>query len=194
MAEIKGIFQALSKSSLSPKELVLRANEAMTDSLDRKTFVSLLYAVFDLRNSTATIARAGHCPVIHVKKSTYEFVRPGGLGLGLTNDELFSRSTEETSIDIEPGDACIFYTDGATEARNRSEEEFGVDRLVNSIMSRRNADAETIRTQVWNDIKQFTGDDNFNDDITLVVVKWHGNTVGNRVSRDAHAVSGDKRR
>ncbi|MBM4168273.1 MAG: GAF domain-containing protein [Ignavibacteria bacterium] len=194
MAEMKGIFQALSKSAVTPRDFVLQANEALTDSLDRKTFVSLLYAVFDLKNSTATIARAGHCPVIHVRGAGHTFIRPGGLGLGLTKDDLFNRSTEELSISLLPGDACIFYTDGVTEVRSPSGEEFGVERLVKSIMDRKGAGAETIRERVWDNIRRFAGDENFEDDLTLVVVKWHGEAEMSDISRSARALSGDIRR
>ena len=62
MAEVKGIFQSISKLCASPRELLLRSNESLTESLERKAFISLLYGIIDMQKGTLTVARAGHCP------------------------------------------------------------------------------------------------------------------------------------
>lgn len=171
MAEVKGIFQALSRVAASPRDLLLRANQALIDSLERNAFISLLYAIFDSSKSVVTLARAGHCPMIHISGESSTMVRPSGLGLGLTHDRIFEDSTEETTILLQNGDICIFYTDGLSESRNAEGEEFGYDRLVDIALRSRKQSAEVIKNSILQEVRNYTGNSSYGDDMTLVVVK-----------------------
>ncbi|HTY37195.1 MAG TPA: PP2C family protein-serine/threonine phosphatase [Bacteroidota bacterium] len=171
MAEVKGIFQALSRVAASPRDLLLRANQALVDSLERNAFISLVYAIFDGGRSTVTLARAGHCPMIHVSGETSRMVRPSGLGLGLTHDRIFEESTQELTISLRSGDICIFYTDGLSESRNAEGEEFGYDRIVDVALRDRKSGAESIKNSILQEIRNYTGNSTYADDMTLVVVK-----------------------
>jgi serine phosphatase RsbU (regulator of sigma subunit) len=171
MAEVKGIFQSLSKICTSPRELLMRANQALMGSLERKTFISLLYAIFDVPRWSLTLARAGHCPMIYISDSTPNLVRPTGIGLGLTYDERFEESTQEMTISLKKGDVCIFYTDGLNESRNAEGEEFGFERLLQTAVNNRSESAEKIKVNILQEIRNYMGDASYGDDITLVVVK-----------------------
>ncbi|MBM4161765.1 MAG: GAF domain-containing protein [Ignavibacteria bacterium] len=171
MAEVKGIFQSLSKICASPRELILRANQALMDSLERNAFVSLLYAVVDLHRSRLSLARAGHCPMIYISGERSDFIRPTGLGLGLTFDDIFDESTQETTISLKRGDVCLFYTDGINEARNPDGEEFGFDRLLQVAVNSRSESAENIINAILQEVRNHTGGFSYGDDVTLVVVK-----------------------
>ena len=171
MAEVKGIFQSLSRVAASPRDLLLRANDALRDSLERNDFISLLYAIFDTQKSTVTLARAGHCPMIHISGNSTKDVRPTGMGLGLTHEKIFEESTQETTISLKTGDVCIFYTDGLTESRNSEGDEFEVERLVNVCVNTKGNSAESIKTSILQEVRNYTGNSTYGDDMTLVVVK-----------------------
>jgi serine phosphatase RsbU (regulator of sigma subunit) len=175
MAEVKGIILSLSKVCSTPKELLLRANEVLVESLEKNAFISAIYGVLDTRSSTLTLARAGHCPAVHISKESAELVKPNGLGLGLTNGPQFSQSIEERSIKLERGDICIFYTDGITEARNEDMEEYGYERLMQIAKEYRDSSAEELKDRILNSVRTFLGQGAYNDDVTLIVVKWLGN-------------------
>jgi sigma-B regulation protein RsbU (phosphoserine phosphatase) len=101
-------------------------------------------------------------------------VRPTGLGLGLTNGALFEESTEERTINMSEGDVCVFYTDGITESRRASGEEYGYDRLIEIAVKTKESSAEQIRDSILQDVRAFTGTATYGDDMTLVVLKWIG--------------------
>ena len=65
MAEMKGVFQAGSRLTRSPGELLAGANDAL--SLGRGVFVSAAYAVVDAEAGTLALARAGHTPAVLVR-------------------------------------------------------------------------------------------------------------------------------
>ena len=171
MAEVKGIFKSLSRVAASPRDLLLRANQALSDSLERKAFISLIYAVFDMSRSRVVLARAGHCPMIHISGGEAEMVKPTGLGLGLTHESVFEEVTQETTIGLKKGDVCVFYTDGLSESRNAEGEEFGYDRIVNVALNMKGKSSETIKDAILREIRNYTGNSTYGDDMTLVVVK-----------------------
>ena len=174
MAEVKGIFQSLSKLSDSPRELLIRANDTLIDSLEKRAFISLMYAILDVERSTLGLARAGHCPMIHISGNDNDMVRPSGLGLGLTDGEIFNNATEEKTIFLKKGDLCVFYTDGITESRNEEGEEFGYERLVSLAAEIRNESAAKIQDRILREIRAYCGKTAFGDDLSLVVLKWLG--------------------
>jgi serine phosphatase RsbU (regulator of sigma subunit) len=175
MAEVKGIFLSLSNLCASPRELLVRANHALMGSLERNAFVSLIYVMVDAEKGTMVLARAGHCPVLYISGNDCELVRPTGLGLGLTDGAVFEESTEERKICLNPNDVCVFYTDGITESRAASGEEYGYDRLVQAAIAAKHLDAERIKEAILEDVRAYIGSAEYGDDVTLVVLKWLGN-------------------
>src|SRR4029079_8599755 len=66
MAELKGLVLSLSQIHSSPRELMIAANRIIANNLDARSFITMTYAVIDMRERTMTYARAGHTPLIHV--------------------------------------------------------------------------------------------------------------------------------
>jgi sigma-B regulation protein RsbU (phosphoserine phosphatase) len=173
MSEVKGIFQALSRLYTSPREFMVKANDALVGSIDKHSFISLIYAVIDVRTGVVTIARAGHCPLLHVSDDEVHYVRPGGMGMGLSRGQQFDEAIEEKTLQLAPGDVCIFYTDGVTEARC-GDEEYGYDRLLDTARRIKDRSAAAIKTEILESVKAFIRHQAIDDDLTLVVFKWHG--------------------
>ncbi|MCK5572497.1 MAG: SpoIIE family protein phosphatase, partial [Bacteroidetes bacterium] len=174
MSEVKGIFQSLGRMYTSPREFMMKANEALASSIDKRSFVSLIYALVDTHTGKLTLSRAGHCPMLHVFDGGVRYVRPNGIGLGLTQGELFDTAIEEESIQLSVGDVCLFYTDGLTEARHGNDE-FGYERLKGLTQRIRSKPASAIKHEIIESVKDFIEDQVAHDDLTVVVLKWHGN-------------------
>jgi serine phosphatase RsbU (regulator of sigma subunit) len=174
MSEVKGIFLALAEMYASPREFLVKANHALATSIDKHSFVSLIYAILDVRTGRLILARAGHCPMLLVSGNGVRYIRPDGLGLGLTDRQLFSDVTQEHTIDLAEGDVCILYTDGLTEARANGDE-YGYQRLVEVAEGCKHGTASEIKEKILKDVRTFVGSaDAHHDDLTLVVVKWKG--------------------
>ena len=173
MSEVKGIFQSLSKLHRSPKVFVEKANEALLGSFDRRSFISLIYAIVNCLSGQVLLVRAGHCPLLLISGGGGSYVRPQGMGIGLGDGTVFSSSITEESIQLAPGDVCVLYTDGVTEAR-RGDEEFGYERLMETVLSVRSQSAMEIKDHVLATVKAFTDQEVSHDDLTLFVLKWLG--------------------
>ena len=173
MSEVKGIFQALSRMYSSPKEFMVKANDALAGSIDKHSFVSLIYAIVDVTSGNLTLSRAGHCPMLHVSNEGVQYIRPNGMGMGLSKGEKFNAAIEEQSIQLLEGDVCVFYTDGVTEARH-GDDEFGYERLLEAAQKAKGNSASVIKEEILDTVKTFTEHTATHDDLTLVVLKWRG--------------------
>ena len=173
MSEMKGIFQALGRICTSPKEFMVKANEALADSIDKHSFVSLIYAILDSRSGRLTVARAGHCPMLHISGEHVAYVRPNGLGMGLSRGPTFDDAIQEEVITLAAGDVCVLYTDGVTEARC-GDDEFGYERLMDAARAAREKTAAGIKEEILETVSRFTEQRANDDDLTLVVLKWNG--------------------
>jgi serine phosphatase RsbU (regulator of sigma subunit) len=174
MAEVKGIFLSLSKLCATPRELLMRANQSLLESLEKNSFISVIYGVLDVPHATLTLARAGHCPAVFLSEGNSELIRSTGLGLGLAADAIFAEATEERILQLKPNDVCLLYTDGIVEARNSEGEEYGYERLLQTAQQCKHLSAEKTKEEVLSSVRTFLGTNPYNDDVTLVVVKWLG--------------------
>jgi phosphoserine phosphatase RsbU/P len=188
MAEMQGIFQAVSRLTPSPADFLSNANVALSRALEKHVFVSVIYGVLDARKEEFVLARAGHCPAALINlNGDARLLRTQGLGLGLDRGDLFRRSIVEERIRLQPGDVCVLYTDGVIETRNARGEEYGYDRLLTSLREHRHEDAGDLHDALLGDLQQFTGHQAYDDDMTLVVIKWHGIELRKRLSgNDVH--------
>lgn len=172
MAEMKGVFQSLCQIYPNPKEFIIKTNAALATSIDKKSFVSLIYALLDFETGKLTSVRAGHCPLILASKDGVRYIRPNGIGVGMGNPALFEKFIEENSVQLEYGDVCVFYTDGITEAHRKNDEEFGYDKLLKVVKENYHRPAIELRDEIISSVNIHMNNDSPEDDITLVILKW----------------------
>jgi len=90
-----------------------------------------------------------------------------GLPLGIFEDQTWKQGT----VQIDPGDVLVLYTDGITEARNDDIGFFGEQRLLQTVGGRLGAAASEIQDKVLSDLHRFIGDGSQSDDIILSILK-----------------------
>jgi len=93
------------------------------------------------------------------------------LALGLDPGETFARSIQEVAIPFQSGDLFVFYTDGFPEAMNKTLEEFGEERLCQTVQKHAHGTSAEIMDGIFAEMKEFVGKAKQHDDMTIVVVK-----------------------
>ncbi|MCG6913530.1 SpoIIE family protein phosphatase [bacterium BMS3Abin03] len=183
MTLTKGAFQSYAALSNSPKEVLTKLNSLIYDTIERGSFITMFYAVIDFENNKLIFARAGHEPVIHFnnKEEKLSLLRPVGIGLGLEEGKIFSRSIEEKEIEISEGDSLLFLTDGLTDSKNEDNNDFGMKNLLDVIKNYNgkglNTEPKDLLSNVHNKIKTFRNNSPQYDDITAIAVtKKHSDT------------------
>jgi len=178
MAELKGLMLSLSEIHSSPRDLLIAANRIIAHHLDARSFITMTYAVVDLRRRTMTYARAGHTPLIYVPGTgigarDVRILVPDGMvvGLKLDNGEMFSQLLQEESIALQAGDLYLFFTDGISEAMNVHDDCFGESRLGELVQAHAHLPSAELRERVLREIAAFVGDAPQHDDMTMILLK-----------------------
>jgi sigma-B regulation protein RsbU (phosphoserine phosphatase) len=178
MAELKGLVLSLSRIHTSPRDLLITANRIIAEHLDARSFITMTYAVVDLRAGTMTYARAGHTPLIYLPgmekgSPRIRILTPDGmvLGLKLDNGEMFEGLLEEQTIPLRAGDLYLFFTDGISEAMNVGDDCFGEQRLATLVEEHAHLPADELRERVLREISAFVGDAPQHDDMTMILLK-----------------------
>lgn len=177
MAELKGLMLALTKKEASPRRLLIEANRLLSEHLDNRSFITMTYAVIDLKAHTLTCARAGHTPLIFVTNGASEVIAPPGMVLGLRLPQAAERFTEvlqEYTRPIAAGDVIVLYTDGITEAMNAAGDFFSDEALARVVVGQHEQDAAGIRERVVREVFAFVGGAEPHDDMTMIVLKIGG--------------------
>ena len=178
MAELKGLVLSLSQIYHSPKQLMIEVNRIISDNLDTRSFITMMYAVLDLDAATLTYARAGHTPLIYLPatgmRREARVLAPDGLVLGLRFDgiqEKFDQLLEESTLSIAPGDVFALYTDGVTEAMNDADDFFGESRLSRVLEAHSHLSSDELRERILHEVDAFVGGAVQHDDMTMILVK-----------------------
>ncbi|MCX6168766.1 MAG: SpoIIE family protein phosphatase [Ignavibacteriales bacterium] len=173
MAEVKGIFESLSKIIFNPRELLINVNNILKESLDKKNFVTAIYGVINKKSGVLNFARAGHTPIHICSSEKIERFQPAGIGLGLDYTIGFTSSIKEMEIQLKNNDIVICYSDGIPEAKNKLEEDFGYDRLDSLLIKNCNENLDKISNNLMKELTVFSQSHSQHDDITLVMFKWN---------------------
>ena len=166
MSNVQATVRAFASPSVGPVELVTKLNRSILRNATCGKFVTLFYCVLDARSRTIAYTNAGHCaPVLVRSGRDVQRLTEGGAVLGVFPDWAY----EQRVATMGPGDRLLLFTDGASEAANSREEEFGEDRLAELAISLRERDAASIKDAILNEVRGFAGGA-LQDDATLVVV------------------------
>lgn len=132
-------------------------------------FVTAILFTWD--GSKLEYVSAGHEQIIiyRAKDNKTEINEPDGIALGLLPDT--NGKLKKKSLDLKKGDFAVIYTDGIPEARNKKDEEYGLESFQKSI--EKNAklnDPDKIKDGIISDLKEFTKGENQSDDITCMII------------------------
>ena len=176
MAEMQGIFQAVARIAPAPDVFLGHTNQALGESLEKNIFVTAVYGILNCHSGRVSLARAGHTPAVLVDANgNAKLLHSEGLGIGLDRGELFENVLEVEHLMLKPDDLLVLYTDGVIESRNHEGEEFGYDRLLQTVQTARNEDAQGVHDAIRKTVDEFVGTNNrYDDDLTLLIIKWHG--------------------
>lgn len=171
MTLAKGIFQSYAAGSGSPKEVLIKMNSLIWRTIEKRSFITMTYAVLDFKSNKIIIARAGHEPAVLVSSdSNVRMIKPKGIGLGLEPGEMFSKSLIEEETEFKQGDSLILYTDGLTDAKDLNNNDFGTDGLIKVIRKFRNDNSDIFSHTLLGEIKAFRGNAPQFDDITIISI------------------------
>ncbi|MBI3193911.1 MAG: SpoIIE family protein phosphatase, partial [Ignavibacteriae bacterium] len=172
MSKIQGMIQLASHMYESPRDMLIHVNRRLYEGIERKSFITMVLALFDLENNTVQICRAGHNKAIIGTNGIFEYLSSKGIGLGLERGPIFEQSLEEVKRPLHSDSLFFFYSDGLSEAMNDQQVLFGEDTICNLVETNRKQSASELQEELMRSVQQFQGSAEQHDDITFVVVKY----------------------
>jgi sigma-B regulation protein RsbU (phosphoserine phosphatase) len=171
MSKVQGMVQLAAHIYGTPKEMLININRRIFDGMDRRSFITMILALFDLKKKEVRICRAGHNKALFGVNGKMRALEGGGIGLGLERGPVFEDAIEEVRIPIKPESLFLFYTDGVTEAMNEDNQQLGETAIVDLLKAKRHLSAESIQHAILTKVEKFRGSAEQHDDVTMVVVK-----------------------
>ena len=173
MAICRSVLRAEAARNPSPADVLRKVNRQLYPDIKEDMFISMAYLVLDHQHDGVTLARAGHdAPLWYQGQSeTVTPVKSPGMVVGIDSGSVFDRLTVDFSVPLERNDCLVLYTDGVTETLNSEEDEYGVDRMMQSVRASANDGAQAIVKRIIEDVREFTGSVPQNDDITVIAIR-----------------------
>jgi len=162
-------LRAYIQSDTSLSELTHRLNNVVFENSPSERFITFFIMVLDCETHTITYVNAGHnFPyLVHPESREVVELEAGGLPLGMIDNVNY----ESKEISLGRNDVLALYTDGVTEAMDRSKEQYSEERLKQIIRNSVIKPALQIKDDILEDVRSFIGQEPPSDDLTLLVLK-----------------------
>ncbi len=168
MAAFRSSLLAEIRNNYAIAQICSKVNTLLHESTAPDQYVTAFYGVLDAKKRIFTYANAGHNPPIMLSADgAVRRLETGGLALGFLETARY----REEPIQLRPGDCLIFYTDGATEAEDKFEEEFGEERLVQVARRSCQLSAADLQRAIYDQVLEHAGPSGLHDDVTIIVLK-----------------------
>jgi phosphoserine phosphatase RsbU/P len=152
-----------------PDHLLRSVNKLFCENTTDGAFATLFFAEYDDSTHLLRYANCGHLPAL-LLRSDSTVTR---LGATATVLGIFKKwDCEVGECHVASGDILALYTDGITESFNCDNEEFGEQRLLNSLTRHRTLSPPAALTSIVDEVLQFNFQEQ-HDDITLILAKCH---------------------
>lgn len=169
MASLRAALRVNAYHTYDIDRIIGLVNRHMCRDTGRGEFATMFYGVIS-PSLRLTYCNAGHNPPMLLRNGQIQHLDTGGLVLGVDPGAVFERGW----IDLKGGDILVLYTDGTVEAMNFNDEQFGRQRLIDSLRQNAEQSAQRIAQNILWDIRRFRGLADRTDDLTMVVIKIHG--------------------
>ncbi len=167
MVKIQASIRALASEFRELPMLVARVNELLLKDKLPERFASLLLLQIPENAGTCRYVNAGHMPPLRVSTEQVECLERGNAAVGLSTDVAF----EEKPVEIKEGEALVLYSDGVTEAENRSGESFGLERLFTACSHYGGPSATNLGEAIVHAVETFVDGNRQKDDLSLIILK-----------------------
>ncbi|MGL4595545.1 MAG: SpoIIE family protein phosphatase [Thermoguttaceae bacterium] len=170
MAVTRTAIRNFSVSGYSPKQIVTRVNEVLSENNDDAMFVTLFYGHYNVKTGDLCYVNAGHNPPYIIRENgTLTSLPSTGPIAAVIPGAIYSEET----ISLEPEELLFTFTDGLTEAHSETNNDFyGEARLEALIVGASSEPVEPMCRTVYETINQFCLEER-HDDMTLMVLKRH---------------------
>jgi serine phosphatase RsbU (regulator of sigma subunit) len=168
MANLQANLRSQCALSLGhPEQLLKSVNHLFCQNTTESAYATLFFAEYDDAARRLRYANCGHVSALLLRAdNSFERLGSTGTVLGLFGE----LECEMREHHLSPGDILVLYTDGVTESFNPAAEEFGEERLIESLRACRDASSKAMLQAIIEEVRRFSPQAQ-RDDITLIVAR-----------------------
>jgi serine phosphatase RsbU (regulator of sigma subunit) len=165
---LAGLLQCYRRPDFDPGRIASEINRHLCYLQPVAPFVTAFFAHIDCHFGSITYCNAGHFPPILLRQDgRTELLEKGGPLLGALEGAEF----QSGELVLEPGDTLVAYSDGVLECRNPAGEEFGLDRLIATLLEAKQPSAEATLMMVLAAVQDFANGNPPLDDMSLTLIQ-----------------------
>lgn len=173
-ALIMSMAKILIKSYADPtstKKTIEKVNWVLTRDIKNENFITMFYALVNFRENKMTYSSAGHNPVILIDRETREVrtIKAEGIFVGVFDDAM----VKDNVLPLKKNLRLVLYTDGLTEAENRTGEMYSLERLTALSEKTVRLPADEVKAEIIRDLKNHIGASPVEDDVTLLILDFN---------------------
>lgn len=150
--------------------VLAQLNGLLSHDLADDRFVTFAVVFLNPETGEIKVLSAGHGPILWYRraKNTLEDFEAQGIPLGMIAGVPYEDSNVKA---LKAGDMIVLVTDGFYEWENPQGQEFGLERLKETIREARDCSAEEVIARLYKKVQDFSKGTEQRDDLTIVVLK-----------------------
>jgi serine phosphatase RsbU (regulator of sigma subunit) len=167
-ALLQGSFLLASDQELDIQQMMSRINLFLNERTEGEKYATVFYCTVS-KDGMLRWANAGHCTPLLVRATgEIETLETTGMPLGMLDEATF----EVRTLQLQPADKIVAYSDGLSDAENALGKFFEASRMMEIIRTHTRAGAPELLNALMRAVEKFTGGAMQHDDITAVVVEY----------------------
>ena len=173
MGQFRGAVRAYADCECligSIKGVISKLNRMASSECRDGEFISLFYAVIDIKERKLTYCNCGHEPTVLIRAGEFTDLDKGGLVLGVEPEAQYTIET----IELRKGDFLLFYTDGLIDAADFEGRLWGREKMLEALGKVCDGSAEQSIKNLLGYRRRFVGLASQTDDTSIIVVKVTG--------------------
>jgi len=171
MAVTRTLLKSVALTGISAGECLKQVNRMISLENTSYMFVTLYYAILNIVTGEYQFSNAGHNLPFRITAGGRADVLPATPGVVLGIDENHPYRTE--TVQLDPGDIILLFTDGITEAFNEEKQMFGDERLASCLRKNGQSGPKEIIRQVVDEVTRHAGEEPQSDDLTMLAARYH---------------------
>jgi phosphoserine phosphatase RsbU/P len=170
MSNFQANLKVLGPAIKNLDELIEILNTKVEKSSKGEKFITFFLGRYNKKTRRLSYVNAGHNPPILFNGDDVLLLEKGSYGLGML-EEMGQIVIGNTVLKNNSFIVC--YTDGIVDAENIENEYFGPERLQKLVTDFKSLAVDDINKTILLNLMEFKGPKNFNDDFTLLTIKFH---------------------
>jgi len=178
MSVLRTVIRIMAVGKTRAHTILNAVNDYIKNDIPAGIFITIFLGVYNIETKKLNFVSAGHNPLIYCgqKDQKIEIINPPGipLGLPLQSENSFAEKLRPQTLEIHTDDTLFVYSDGITEAMDRTGNKYGLEKLQSifeeRVMNNSRLTPEEISHLVLEDIDRHCGLAAQADDITFITV------------------------